>query len=150
MEELFRNYQFTIQAIIAIVAIFTVGIAYFINQKIGRNHLLERQVDHVISLLEKINESNIEILFATYTDGGSIGATGFSIACNIFEIGNYEDGTGNREYSIQYEQEQILFDSKTNQLIDIKKYIDHPLTPRLIANELLNFYNTTAINKSTN
>lgn len=41
----------------------------------------------------------------------------------------------------EYEEEVVLFDKKSNQIIDIKKFLDHPLTPRIIVDELLKFYN---------
>jgi len=39
----------------------------------------------------------------------------------------------------------VLFKSTCNQILDIKKYINSPLTPKKIADELLRFYNRNAL-----
>lgn len=124
-----------------VISVLTLLLAFRIQKLFARNHIKAKQVDHVCNLIELLNNSEITVGFSTYNKDGGYASHGISILFNIFELGSYdkiESGGSN----IKYNDERVLFDSKSNQILDVKKYVDHPLTPKKIADELLNFHNS--------
>lgn len=146
MEDFFSSYINTFTAIGVIISLFgffvtvlTLWVAVKINSQIGKNHIRTKQIDHICTLIEVLNKSKITVSFATY-NGGGYSAIGNAILFNIFEIGSY-DSIQPEGINKEYEEDTVLFDKNSNQIIDIKSFIDHPLSPREIVDELLNFYN---------
>lgn len=150
--ELFLSQYPNIIATLGIViGIFTLWIAFSINKTFGHNHIKVKQIDHVCKLIERLNTSSIEVTFSTYDKSGGYGGSGYGIAFNIFEIGNYDKLESEANcHNKTYEDELVLFYKDSNQVIDIKEFIDNPLTPRNIANELLLFYNSSCVILETN
>lgn len=147
MEEFFKMYanSFTgwnsiFAGIGLVVSIATLFFAMRINKQFGNNHLRTKQIDHVCEIIEVLNKPKITITFATYHTNGGISGMGDGILLNIFEIGSYDSIAGDGPNK-GYENESVLFDKDSNQIADIKKYLDHPLTPKSIADELLKLYN---------
>ena len=124
-----------------LIGILTLILAFIVSRKSIKNHLKTKQIDHVCSLIEYLNSTKISISFSTYKGGGAYVGTGHGVKFNIFEIGKYEE-LESKGFNLEFEDERVLFNKKCNQIFDIGKYIDSPLTPRGIADELLNFYNS--------
>lgn len=126
------------------ITILLSGITLFIALKVHRefaiNHLKSKQIDHVCEMIEFLNQPGITVMFATITQERGTASSGSGILFNIFELGKYETGD-NSQQNLEYEDEVVLFDSGSNQILNVKKYIDHPLTPRKIADELIRFHN---------
>lgn len=142
IEELIKNYSNTIQFIGVIISAFTLYLAYKINSRFGKNHIRTKQIDHVCSLIEYLNAVKIKVIFSELMEHGGISGSGFGLSFNIFEIGNY-DSIEPKGQNENYEGCVVLFDKKSNQILDTKKFIDHPLTPRKLADILLNFCSKT-------
>lgn len=140
MEQFFKEHQYTLIFFGVLVGALTLLLAYYIHKKFGKNHINTNQIDHVCNLIEVLNTAHIEVGFAEYYQGGGIGSHGVALVLNIFEIGSYDsiDNGANQEY----DAEPIYFSRACNQLIATKKYIDNPLTPRRIADQLLVFHNS--------
>lgn len=124
------------------ISIFLSCAALFIAKKIhnefAKNHLKGKQVEHVCKIIEELNKPKIEISFSTITEERATSSVGLTLSVNIFELGQYDKM--NIEWNKSYDNELVFLDSKSNQLLDIKEYIYHPLTPRIIADELERFH----------
>jgi hypothetical protein len=142
LEHCISLHKETVNFFGVIISVFTLFLAYRIKNQFGRSHLKTKQIDHVCDIIKTLNESKIEVTFKTAKNGSSTG-TGFALQLNIFEIAKYDDIEPNG-LNRKYEDEKVLFDSKSNQILDIKQYIDNPLTPRDIADELLKFHTSIA------
>ncbi len=118
----------------------TVIIAFKVHQTFALNHIKSKQVEHVCSLIEILNQSSISVLYSEITEHGGLSSTGSGRKFNIFELGIYSSEDVSQEEE-EYADEPVLFDSESNQILEIKKYVDHPLTPRKIADALLRFHN---------
>jgi hypothetical protein len=68
---------------------------------------------------------------------------------NIFEVGNLLDTkqvnrlTNKTVDYKEYDDMRILLENDSNQLLNIKKYVDNPFLPKSIANKLILFYFTS-------
>ena len=144
MERFLTDHINTITLIGVIISGLTLLLAYKIQKLIAKNHLVTKQIDLVCQLIETLNQSKIKIGFATRREKGSYGYTGDGISFNIFELGSY-DKIDSKGLNFQYNDEIILFHHKSNQLLDIKKFIDSPLTPTVIADQLFLFYNSSCL-----
>jgi len=140
IETLF-SYSHIVEFLGIIVSLLTLYLAFKINRKFAWNHLRTKQIDHICELIEYLNKTKISITFSTYSGGGAYSGSGNSVLFNIFEIGRYDIIEQNGLNS-EYEEEPVLFYHKCNQIFDISNFIDSPLIPRKIADELLNFHNT--------
>ena len=142
----FSNSINLLNVLISALTLLLAYVAFKVSRYIAKNHLKTKQVDLVCELIECLNNSSIKVGFATFNkDGHSFTGAGFLF--NIFELGNYDkipDGL-----NIKYEDEVVLFKSNSNQILNIKKYINNPLTPKRIADELLRFYNRNAFHIDT-
>ena len=145
MEKFFTDHINTIQFLGVVIGTLTLWIAFKIQKLIAKNHLLTKQVDLVCELIERLNQTKIKIGFATRKSGkGSYSYTGDGIAFNIFEIGSY-DKLDPKGLNLTFNGEIVLFHHKSNQIMDIKYFIDNPLTPKVIADQLLLFYNNNCL-----
>lgn len=134
------KYPEIIQTLSLILSLATFIFAIRISKKIGKNHIRTKQIDHVCELIRELNEVKIQATFSTYDKGGAYSGTGHGLWFNIFEIGSYDE-IEPQGLNKDYENEVVLFDTKSNQIMQLKGYINHPLTPKPIADELLLFYN---------
>lgn len=142
LEQCLSSHKELVSLFSIIISLLTLILAYQIKNQFGRSHLKTKQIDHVCNIIKTLNESKIEVTFKTTQNNGSVGK-GFALQLNIFEIAKYDDIEPNG-MNRKYEDEKVLFDSKSNQILDIKQYIDNPLTPRAIADELLKFHTSIA------
>jgi len=138
MEEFFTAFKNTFSFLGLVISFLTLLLAYYIKIGLGKSHIRTKQIDHVCEVIKILNESKIEVMFSTLSPSGGLASSGVALQLNIFEIANYDqiDSGENKNH----EDEIVLFDSNSNQIMDIKKFIDHPLTPRSIADELLKFH----------
>lgn len=137
------TYTEKIQTFGLLLSAATFFFAIIISRRIGKNHIKTKQIEHVCSLIEELNKPKIRIMFNKYGENGSYSGSGFGLTYNIFEIGSYSS-IDPKGFDTAYEAEKILFEKSSNQIIDVARFIDHPLTPKLIADELMNFYTSSA------
>lgn len=139
--DIVKNYELYISLIGIIISISALRLAYRVDKKLGINHIKTKQIDHVCYIIEQLNIPNIRIMFSNSQKNGGYSGIGFGLKHNIFEIANYNFIDSDRE-NISFEDFPVLLTKDSSQIIDIKRFIEHPLTPREIADKLADFYNT--------
>jgi hypothetical protein len=145
LEDCFKSFSaltdFTFSVLSFLVGVLTLYLAFRIYKKFGKNHITTKQIDHVASLIQVLNDSGIELTFFDIKSPSSATGTGHPLKYNVFEIAAYDkfDSSPDRK---KYDYVVVTFDKSSNQLFNIKSFITHPLTPKSIADELLNFHAT--------
>lgn len=138
IEGFFKEYSNTISFIGLVISALTLFLAYKIKRQFSNNHIKIKQIDHVCDLIQYLNNSKIEIQFSTYNGNGSYSSFGYCIKYNIFEIAEIDQL--DLPLDDEYDDNPVFFSKNCNQLFIINQFIDHPLTPRSIADELLNLH----------
>jgi len=130
-----------IQIVLGFATVFIAFLAFIIARKVHKefikNQTKTKQVEAVDSLVHYLNESKINIMFTEFKDHGYVGS-GSGLFYNIFEVGGLLIKGDELEKS--FDNQSILFHFESNQILDIKQYIDNPFLPKTIADELMNFY----------
>lgn len=96
-------------------------------------------------MVESLNKSKIGLTFWEKNNQGGAGR-GFGINYNIFEVGSlYKtteiNPTTNKNIGFpDFDDEPVFFEEGSEQILDIKQFIDNPFIPKHIADCLLNFY----------
>jgi len=119
-----------LQASGLVVSIGTLVLAWIIMRHFQRQHLSVKQLDKVTDLIDYINIHKIDFLFG-YSTGNMFG--GDLIQLSLFEIKNM-DFNDNAHLS-----SPILLDRETKGIIDISNFVNNPLIPKDISEELKNF-----------
>ena len=119
-----------LQSLVLLVSFGTLILAWIILRHFQRQQLSLKQLDKVTELIDYINNHKIDFLF-----GGSSGNMfgGNLIQMSLFEIKNMDFDDNNYLYS------PIYFDRETKGIIDISNYVNNPLIPKDISEELKNF-----------
>lgn len=119
-----------LQSLVLLVSFGTLILAWIILRHFQRQHLSLKQLDKVTELIDYINNHKIDFLFG-YSSGNMFG--GNLIQMSLFEIKNMDFNDNNYLYS------PIYFDRETKGIIDISNYVNNPLIPKDISEELKNF-----------
>lgn len=127
-----------------LVAMFTFYLAIMVRKRIFKIETVKKQVEVVTELVNELNFSRIYVEGWETSESGGIGSS-FAINYNIFEIGDLlRKGKGKYIWGnpslSEFDDEIIILDHGTNQIWDIKSFINNPFLPKSIADELLNFY----------
>jgi len=139
-----------VQTIVGILTIFIVYLTFRLSRKIRKEflktHTQSKQVEMMSQLVQNLNQSKISIESWFYNKTGG-GGSSWDLRYNIFEIGDLKDkneisSLGMSTNLNEYDDNSVLFDRKTNQIWDIKSFIDNPFIPKKIADELINFYSS--------
>lgn len=139
LEIFFEKYNNTVAFSSVLISVATLWIGILINKRFGGNHLRSKQIDHVCEIINRLNKSTFEITFNSLTSTNGVSGYSIAVLLNIFEIGNYNILDENNNNS--FNDDPVLFKKGNNQIFYLKDFIDSPLTPRRIANQLICFYN---------
>ncbi len=131
-------WDITFDIITIVLTLLGLYFAKKIHNEFLKNHLKGKQVEHVCSIIEELNRPIIQIYYSTIEDNGGVSSVGFGAPLNIFELGHFEKA--DEDWKDKYDNEIVLLESKSHQILDIKKFVYHPLTPRSIADELMRFH----------
>lgn len=139
-----------VQTIVGVLTIFIIYLTFRLSRRIRKeflkNHTQSKQVEMVSLLVQNLNQSKISIEGWFYNKTGG-GGSSWDLRYNIFEIGDLRDKNEKSSLGMttnlnEYDEKAVLFDRKTNQIWDIKSFIDNPFMPKKIADELINFYSS--------
>ncbi|MNJ87457.1 hypothetical protein D3C87_49770 [compost metagenome] len=128
-----------------IIAIVTLYIAILARKEFLRNQTRTKQVEVMSDLISELNTLKIGIEAWTFKQDLSASGRGWSLNYNLFEIADLftTKEVDFRGVPVNFEDcddEPVLFDRKSNQIGNIKKFIDNPFLPKAIADKLINFY----------
>lgn len=137
--------QLIFSALSALFIYRTYIIAKKARREFLRNQALSKQMLVVNELIAALNDSKIEIEPWIFSKTGGIGSK-WKIKYNIFEIGdllirNEKSIFGSLDFN-EFDDMTVVFDNTSNQICDIKKYINNPFLPKNIGDQLMNFYST--------
>ncbi len=137
------SFYFSIAAVIISILGLIHTIIY--NLRYAKREIKNRQILLVLDLLEEINQSKINVFCGTVDKGGGE-ASGRSMDLNLWDISVLNDESFDKDF----EDEQVLFRTGTNSLFNIEKYLNNPLLPKSIYDELTKYHERTfTINKSS-
>ncbi|MBP9028251.1 MAG: hypothetical protein KBG14_00725 [Bacteroidales bacterium] len=119
-----------IQIVGLLVSIGTLFIAWLIMNNFQKQELSLKQLEKVIELIEYINNHRIGFLFGRT---GSNMYTGDFIEMTLFEIKNIKFNDKD------FLAERILLNESTKGIIETSKFVNNPLLPKEISDELKNF-----------
>ncbi|MBC7488391.1 MAG: hypothetical protein H7282_16760 [Cytophagaceae bacterium] len=120
------------------LSLFMAYIAYKVYQSYSQRQFLNKQIEVVTNLLEVLNTYHFELNFYKF-QGKSRTAEINSV--NIFEI--FHVNSFLRKNQSEYENNPVYLLATNNQVLEVKKFIDNPFTPKKIADCLINFYSTS-------
>lgn len=120
----------------AFVGCITLYLAFKINNAYSKRELLKKQIEVVADLIKRLHNSYFGMLFSTFSGNGSSG--GFYHLTIFDALEAVKDQTIIKKEL--FEDNPIYFHKGSNQLFDIKEFIDNPYTPVEIANALVKFY----------
>jgi hypothetical protein len=118
-----------------LISVISLTFSFLTYKNFARNDFSKKQLEIVINLVELIHNSPFDYQVNKYTEQGGSG-TPYTIT--LFElITLYEIRSEQLGHTFEL---PILFDRNCNQIAKIKNIINHPLLPKSIADELVNFY----------
>lgn len=148
--EQWDRIQSFVQTIVGVLTIFIIYLTFRLSRRVRKeflkNQTKSKQVEMMSQLVQNLNQSKITIEGWFYNKTGG-GGSSWDKQYNIFEIGDLKD---KNEISLsmslnlnEYDENAVLFDRNTNQIWNIKSFIDNPFIPKTIADELMNFYSSS-------
>ncbi|WP_282126998.1 hypothetical protein [Marinifilum flexuosum] len=144
-----------LQAIVGVITIafvlYTYNTANELRIEYLKNHTKSKQIEVVCDLVEKLNSSRIKIEAVRFEKGTAYGQSR-TLLYNIFEIGDLlkpgKKGVFNVDIDFkEYDDFKVLFDSQSNQIWELKEFINNPFLPKEIADELISFYSIRCVLK---
>jgi hypothetical protein len=138
------------QLIFSALSVLFIYRTYIIAKKVRReflrNQALSKQMVVVNELIATLNDSKIEIDAWYYSKTGGDGFSNRNKQFNIFEIGdllirNEKSIHGSFDFH-EFDKVKVIFNNTSNQICNIKKYINNPFLPKNISEQLMNFYST--------
>jgi hypothetical protein len=118
-----------------IISVLTLMLAFRINRAYSRRQLLNKQIEKVSELIESLHNDYFEINFTSFMGTGS---SAEHYNATIFEVSEINKRQRNKQ-SV-FEDNFVLLNKKSNQILNVKKFIDNPFIPKKIADKLLQFY----------
>jgi hypothetical protein len=131
--------------ILATIPLLSLYVAYRVRQEFLRNQTRAKQVEVMTNLITELNTLKVDIQGKSFdNEGGSVGS-GWMVKFNLFEIAdlytNSEvDWRGAKVNFGDYDDQPVLFDRGSNQIGNIKLFIDNPFLPKPIADRLMEFF----------
>ena len=138
--------QIIIGLITVIIGFLTFRLAMKVHREFIKNHAKSTQVKEMSTLLEFLNKTKIYLTFTDFYPEGGAGGTSYGIYYNIFEIGSLLNNKeihkpSNRTIDFyDYDDCPVFLDNCSNQIMNIKEYLDNSFIPKKIADKLLDFY----------
>jgi len=120
-----------------VISIAILGLGYKSYISFIRNRLSQKQLDIVSETIQLIHNSSIDFSFLHFENRGSHGR---AVIANLFEIKSIYDP---HHEILGFEDKSVIFDNNSNQIIDFVKIINNPITPKIIADELMNFHSSS-------
>jgi hypothetical protein len=139
-----------------IVTLLTFKLAKTVHKEFSKNHANSKQVEKMSDLVEFLNNTRIYLKFIDFDQNGEAVGTDEGIDYNIFEIGDLlENKTIHNVIKRtidfnDYDDCQVLLDAESEQIMDIKKFVDNPFIPKQIADRLFSFFVTQSENIKSN
>lgn len=142
--------------ILATIPLLSLYVAYRVRQEFLRNQTRTKQVEVMTSLITALNTLKVDIQGWSFnSDNGAVGS-GWTVKYNLFEIADLYtttevDWRGQKVNFSEYDDQPVLFERKSNQIADIKTYIDNPFLPKAIADRLMEFFTVSceAVERTT-
>lgn len=122
-----------LSAIFSIIAIIISVIALNNHTKIDYK---KKQLETLTELIKSLHNEYFNISIVKYSVSGGSSSTIYTI--NLFEIDNLIKLKYN--WFEAYMKDRVLFKGNSNQIANIKKFIDDPFLPKNVADELMKFY----------
>lgn len=116
-----------------VISICTFFLTRYTNLRFAKYEFIKRQIQEVNDLVCHLNGTVFDVSFTKFSDNGS---SGIVYKTNIFEVKNFRTID---EIEV-FTDSLICFRRNSNQLLDLKKYINNPFVPINIASELEKFY----------
>lgn len=119
-----------------LISAATLWVAWIIYRKYAAQQLLSKQIEAVYELIGSLHNDSIKLCFAFLTSDG--GYTGEDSIMNVFEIASVS-----KSVKVDWKKHNdlpIYFESRSNQIFDLKKFIQNPFIPKSISDELVKFY----------
>lgn len=121
---------------IVVIIFFAIG-AYFYNHH-KKSKVLPQQIIEVKELIRVLNSSEIEIVFCVYDWDIGITVIEKPVRVNFFGISMFSS----ENLYFDFEEDIVLFETKSSQLFEIEKSINKKILPKIILDELSDFFNT--------
>lgn len=121
---------------IVVVIFFIIGFCFYRHHK--KSKVLPQQINEVKELIRVLNNSEIEIGFCAYDADIGITVIEKPIRVNVFGISAF----GSEDLYNDFEEDLVLFETRSSQLFETGKAINKKLLPKVILDELSDFCNT--------
>jgi hypothetical protein len=133
-----------------IIGLSTLYLAYLVRKEFLRNQTKTKQIEVMSNLITELNTLKIKIEAWRFNTDLTATGTGWTLNYNLFEIADLyttteKDYRGAPVNFEDYDDQPVLFEMKSNQIGDIKKFIDNPFLPKAIADRLVDFYSQSSI-----
>lgn len=125
-------------SLIIVVILIFIAIGFYFYNHHKKSKILPEQILEVKKLVDVLNRSKIEISFCTYDQDVGMTVIEKPASANVFGISIFSSEKLYRDF----EEDLVLFEPKSNQLFEIKNSVNEKLLPKVILEELSDFYNT--------
>lgn len=121
-----------------LISAVTLWVAWIIYTKYAAQQLLSKQIEAVYKLIEHLHNDSIDLCF------GNVSHRGHGCKRNIINVFEIADISRTKEnlWSEYSDDLLICFENGSNQIFDIKSFIQNPFTPKSISDKLIDFYST--------
>src|SRR5258708_10798961 len=136
----FKEFLPTVISIVALLASFlSIYLSFKNNQRFASNQFINKQIDVIAEFVKALHKDLFQVNFVPRFTLGS----GFSLHSKVtlFEVPLIQ-ATKDRSILDDLDNTPIYFHHNSNQIADLKSFIDDPYLPKSIANALLHFYTT--------
>lgn len=116
-----------------IVSILTLWFAYKVYSMYAKQQILAKQIEAVYKLIEHLHNDSFKLGFSALANNGDRAE---NLTLNIFEAAFLSKG----DFRNNYNSLSICFGKGSNQILDIKPFIQNPFIPKNISDQLVNFY----------
>lgn len=116
-----------------IVSTLTLWFAYKVYSVFAKQQILAKQIEAVYKLIEHLHNDSFKLSFSALANNGSRAE---NITLNVFEVSHLSKS----DFRNNYNNLPICFGKGSNQILDMKSFIQNPFIPKSISDELVNFY----------
>jgi hypothetical protein len=128
----------TIASLSFAVATFSIIFAIYNSRRFAYNPFVNKQVEIIVDLVRSLHTDRFEVNFKP----NSGNAFGYTMQATLFEL---PDNQIDIEQFPGRDQAPVYFSHRSNQLLNISKFINDPLLPISIAEALLAFYSNRVV-----
>jgi hypothetical protein len=124
-------------SLIFVVILIFIFIGFYFYNHHKKSKILPEQIIEVKKLIDLLNRSKIEISFCIYDEDVGITIIEKPVSVNFFGISIFSS----EPLYLDFEDDLVLFEAKSEQLFELKKSINEKLLPKIVLDELSDFFN---------